>query len=142
MTLGDYDFNRADPTRAELRAAATAGQPDDIATALQGPDVPDELLARPFQVVTDLKELRGTATGTAPVPDELADTVLAGEVDVDDPDRCTLLYQRVLLRGSCTLQTDVLNRSRLLQLWPELTNDLPAAVVGVWQQRFPELTDR
>lgn len=142
MPLEDYDFSRAEPTRAAMRAAAVAGQPDDIAAALRGPDIPDELLARPFQVVTDLKALRGTASGTVAVPDDLADAVLAGAVDVDDPERCTLLYERVLLSGSSTLQADVLNRDRLIQLWPDLMRDLPASVVGVWQQRFPELTDR
>ncbi|MGW9596930.1 hypothetical protein ACWHLZ_42430 [Streptomyces chartreusis] len=142
MTLYDYDFDRAEPTRTAMRAAAAAGQPDDIAAALQRPDVPDEFLARPFQVVTDLTQLRGAGSGVVAVPDELADPVLAGDVDVDDPGRCGLFYRRVLLHGSSTLQADVLDRARLVQLWPGLIPDLPAAVVEVWQQRFPELTDR
>ncbi|MGW1362938.1 hypothetical protein ACWCQP_36720 [Streptomyces chartreusis] len=142
MSLDDYDFDRAEPTRAAMRAAAVAGQPDDIAAALQRPDVPDELLARPFQVVTSLSELGGAPTGTVQVPDGLADPALADDVDVSDSDRCSLLYQRVLLHGSSTLQTDVLNRDRLVQLWPDLVHDLPAAITQVWQQRFPELTDR
>ncbi|MFE7446118.1 hypothetical protein ACFU7X_37355 [Streptomyces chartreusis] len=142
MSLDSYDFDRAEPTRAAMRAAAVAGQPADIAAALQRPDVPDELLARPFQVVTDLSALRGAGAGRVPVPEELADPVLAGDIDVDDPDRCCLFYRGVLLHGSSTLQADVLNRARLVQLWPGLAGDLPAAVVQVWQQRFAELADR
>ncbi|QKZ24284.1 hypothetical protein [Streptomyces chartreusis] len=142
MTLGDYDFDRAAPTRAAMRAAAVAGQPHDIAAALQLPDVPDELLARPLQVVTDLSQLRGAATGAVQVPDELADAALAGEVDVNDSGRCSLLYQRAMVHGSSTLQTDVLNSNRLVQLWPDLVHDLPSAITQVWQQRFPELVDR
>ncbi|MGW6792403.1 hypothetical protein [Streptomyces chartreusis] len=146
MTLGedkfDFDFDRAESTRAAMRAAAVAGQPDDIAAALRQPGIPDELLARPFQVVTCLSELRGAGTGRVRVPEELADPVLAGDVDVDDPERCLLLYVRVLLHGSCSLQEDLLNRVRLGQLWPGLVDDLPAAVAGVWQQRFAELAER
>ncbi|MGW1365422.1 hypothetical protein ACWCQP_50025 [Streptomyces chartreusis] len=112
------------------------------ATALQQPDVPDELLARPFQVVADLSQLCGPPAGMVRVPDDLADAVLAGEVDVTDSDRCSLLYQRVLLQGSSTLQADVLNRERLGRLWPDLIHDLPSSVAQVWQQRFPELIDR
>jgi hypothetical protein len=142
MSLDDYDFHRAEPARAAMRAAAVAGQPDDIAAALQRPDVPDEFLARPFQVVTSLAELRGAPAGMVWVPDGLADPALAGEVDVSDSERCVLLYRRVLLYGSSTLQTHVLNRERLVQLWSGLACDLPPAVALVWQRRFGELIDR
>jgi hypothetical protein len=90
----------------------------------------------------ELSQLRGAATGTVAVPDELADPVLSGEVDVNDFDRCLLLYQRVLVHGSSTLQAGVLNRVRLGRLWPGLIHDLPSAIAQVWQQRFPELSDR
>jgi len=142
MPLDDYDFTRAEPTRTAMRADAVHGQPQDIADALRAPDVPDELLARPFEVVTDLDALRGPADGSIQVPDSLTDAALTDAIDIDDPSLCGLLYRQVLLRGSSTVQENVLNQARLIQLWPQLTRDLPAAVTTVWQQRFPELADR
>lgn len=142
MNPDAYDFTRAATTRAQLRTAATASADPDIAAVLSRPGTPDELLSRPFQAVSDLGLLHGPAHGPVQVPGLAADSVLNGTVDTADDDACALLYQRVLLRGTADLQTQVLNRARLRELWTRLAKELPAAVSEVWQQRFAELADQ
>ncbi|MGW2110031.1 hypothetical protein [Streptomyces sp. NPDC001948] len=142
MDLNTYDFGRAAATRAHLRTAAVAEAPEDIAAVLSRPDTPDELLSASFHVVSDLNSLHGPEHGPVPVPSEAADTGLNAVIDVADDPACTLLYQRVLLRGTAELQQQTLSRTRLSELWPHLSKDLPEGVREVWQQRFPELGAR
>ncbi|MFD6329211.1 hypothetical protein ACFWGI_06480 [Streptomyces niveus] len=139
MSLDAYDFAGAATTRAQMRESATASADPDIAAVLSRPDTPDELLSRPFQAVSDLGTLHGPADGPVQVPDLAADSALNGTIDTADDDACALLYQRVLLRGTADLQSQVISRVRLRGLWPRLTRDLPSAVSEVWEQRFAEL---
>ncbi|MFB6984619.1 hypothetical protein ACNPQN_32750 [Streptomyces sp. NPDC056297] len=142
MDLEAYDFDRATTTRTRLRAAAAAEAPEDIAAALTRSDTPDDLLSTSFHVVSDLAILRGLAQGPVAVPSEVADTGPTGAIDAADDQACALLYQRVLLRGTAELQEQILNATRLHELWPHLSKDLPDTVREVWQHRFPRLGNR
>ncbi|WP_406275922.1 SAV_2336 family protein [Actinacidiphila glaucinigra] len=142
QSLDSVDFDRAERTRVQILADIMASDlSPDIKAALNGPNVPDFLLARPFRVVADLATLRGPAVGHLTVPSAFGDPALQNEVDVTNTHSCVLLYQHVLLEGSAEMQQHVLNRTRLRELWPWLLNQLPELVTRVWQQRFPELGD-
>ncbi|MFI1203455.1 hypothetical protein ACH4VR_29165 [Streptomyces sp. NPDC020883] len=142
MSLEGYDFSRGEATREQMRTAAVEGAPADIAAALREPGVPDDLLVHRPEVVSSLDSLDGPALGPIQVPQAFTSTPLADVVMVDDPRHCALLYQRVLLRGNSTMQRQVLNRERLIELWPYLAKDLPSALARVWQERFPDLKNR
>jgi len=47
-------------------------------------------------------------------------------------------YQATISEGMVADQVTILNRSILLELWPELI--LSARVRNLWESRFPELT--
>jgi hypothetical protein len=92
---------------------------------------------KPYAVVESLDQLRGPAGGTV----ELSHSVLwapgGGRVDLDRPGELRLAYRAVLNEGTVEDLVHVLNRDRLVAVWPELL--LPFRVLEMWESRFPEL---
>lgn len=138
MTEGNIDFGRAARTRAVIARRVAPHVDSDIARALSRADVPDALLSRPFDAVTDLEELAGPCNGTVDVPSQWHAT-LPTRLQVADRPLLLLLYQQVLLGGDRVQQQQVLNSQLLIRMWPVLADQLPAAVVQVWEGRFPVL---
>lgn len=92
---------------------------------------------KPYAVVEDLDQLHGPAGGVI----ELSHSVLWAPggpyVDLDEPGGTALAYQAVLAEGTVEDLAQVLNRDRLIAVWPELM--LPRRVRQMWESRFPEL---
>ncbi|MFP5347528.1 MAG: transcriptional regulator [Actinomycetes bacterium] len=92
---------------------------------------------KPYEVVDSLDQLRGPSGGVV----ELSHSVLwapgGGRVDLDEPGGVGLAYRAVLAEGSIDDLVHVLNRDRLIEVWPELM--LPRRVRDMWESRFPEL---
>ena len=94
--------------------------------------------AKPYAVVEDLAQLQGPAGGVV----ELSHSVLwapgGGRVDLDRAGELRMAYRAVLNEGTVDDLERVLNRDRLVAVWPELL--LPLRVLAMWESRFPELT--
>ncbi len=92
---------------------------------------------KPYAVVDSLGQLHGPAGGVV----ELSHSVLwapgGGRVDLDGPGGTALAYQAVLAEGTVEDLVHVLNRGRLIAVWPELM--LPRRVREMWESRFREL---
>lgn len=92
---------------------------------------------KPYAVVDYLDQLRGPADGVV----ELSHSVLwapgNGRVNLDRPGELRLAYRAVLNEGTVDDLEQVLNRDRLVDVWPELL--LPFRVLELWESRFPEL---
>lgn len=92
---------------------------------------------KPYAVVDSLDELRGPAGGVV----ELSHSVLwapgGGRVDLDEPGALNMAYRAVLNEGAVDDLRNVLNRDRLIAVWPGLL--LPFRVLELWESRFPEL---
>ena len=58
-------------------------------------------------------------------------------VDLDSLGGVVKAYQATLREGRVVDQVEVLNRDRLIEIWPELM--LPIRVRDLWENRFPEL---
>lgn len=93
---------------------------------------------KPYAVVEDLAQLRGPAGGMI----ELSHSVLwapgGGRVNLDAAGELRMAYRAVLNEGTVKDLKGVLNRDRLVAVWPELL--LPLRVLELWESRFPELT--
>lgn len=92
---------------------------------------------KPYAVVDSLDLLQGPAHGAI----ELSHSVLwapgGSRVDLDEPGGTSLAYQAVLAEGDVEDLVHVLNRRRLITVWPQLM--LPHRVRQLWEARFPEL---
>ena len=92
---------------------------------------------KPYAIVADLAQLRGPAGGVV----ELSHSVLWAPggpfVDLDEPGGVGLAYRAVLAEGTVEDLAQVLNRDRLIEVWPELM--LPRRVRAMWEARFPAL---
>ena len=92
---------------------------------------------KPYAVVDSLDSLHGPAGGEV----ELSHSVLwapgGGRIDLDEPGGTTLAYQAVLAEGGVEDLVQVLDRGRLVAVWPELM--LPRRLRQLWEARFPEL---
>jgi hypothetical protein len=81
--------------------------------------------------------LHGPAGGVV----ELSHSVLwapgGGVVDLGEPGGIGLAYRAVLAEGLVADQVEVLNRERLIAVWPDLM--LPQRVRELRESRFPEL---
>ncbi len=92
---------------------------------------------KPYAVVDTLDQLHGPAGGMV----ELSHSVLwapgGGRVDLDRPGGLRLAYRAVLNEGTVEDLENVLNRERLVAVWPDLM--LPFRVLEMWQSRFLEL---
>jgi len=92
---------------------------------------------KPYAVVDSLDQLHGPAGGVV----ELSHSVLWAPggrlVDLDEPGGTALAYQAVLAEGTVEDLVQVLNRGRLIAVWPDLM--LPRRTRQMWESRFPEL---
>jgi hypothetical protein len=90
-----------------------------------------------YEVPESLDDLRGPAGGVV----ELSHSVLwapgGGGVDLDEPGGTAMAYQGVLAEGTVEDQVSILNRDRLIAVWPDLM--LPLRVRQMWEGQFPEL---
>lgn len=93
---------------------------------------------KPYAVVEDLEQLQGPYGGVV----ELSHSVLwapgGGRVDLDRTGELRMAYRAVLNEGTVDDLERVLNRDRLVAVWPELL--LPLRVLELWESRFSELT--
>lgn len=92
---------------------------------------------KPYAIVDDLDQLRGPASGVV----ELSHSVLWAPggpyVDLDEPGGLGLAYRAVLAEGAVDDLIQVLDRDRLVAVWPDLMLD--RRVRELWEARFPEL---
>lgn len=92
---------------------------------------------KPYDAPSSLDDLRGPDGGVVVLSHDVLWAPGGGEVDLDEPGGTPLAYQAVLAEGTADDQVAVLNRDRLMRVWPELM--LPARVRALWEGRFPEL---
>lgn len=92
---------------------------------------------KPYAIVDNLDQLRGPVSGTV----ELSHSVLwapgGPDVDLDEPGGIGLAYRAVLNEGIVEDLEQILNRDRLVDVWPDLM--LGRRVREMWESRFPEL---
>jgi hypothetical protein len=91
---------------------------------------------KPYDAPAKLDDLRGPRDGAFVLPHHLhwgpcRDVNLSREGDV------LTAYQATISEGMVADQVTILNRSLLLELWPELI--LSNRVRNLWESRFPEL---
>lgn len=92
---------------------------------------------KPYEAPERLEELHGPAGGVVQLRHSVLWAPGGGRVDLDEPGGVLLAYQAVLAEGTAEDQAHVLNRERLIAVWPELS--LPRRVRELWQTRFAEL---
>ena len=91
----------------------------------------------PYEAPTALAALRGPDCGTIDLPI----TVHWGPMrtlDLSDTGQRRMAYRALVRDGTPPVQEAFLNRTLLLQEWPNLI--LPRRCQALWEQRFPELT--
>lgn len=91
---------------------------------------------KPYDAPASLEDLHGPRDGELVLPHHIhwgprRDVNLSCVGDV------LTAYQATISEGMVADQMTILNRSLLLELWPELI--LTAQVRSLWQSRFPEL---
>ncbi|MEE1736434.1 hypothetical protein PUR49_07965 [Streptomyces sp. BE147] len=136
------DFEEAAHTRALQREGVNevveqGRLAPDVGAAMTSRDAGDWLVSQGFEVVSSLDDLQGPSSGIVEVPARLTDRELSGRADLGHPWQRLQLYRRLLLTGSAEQQRQLLNQELLQHLWP--TRPGPAALLQVWEQRFPEL---
>lgn len=92
---------------------------------------------KPYDAPATLEELHGPSSGTV----ELPRWVYWGPKPVANLDvegDAIRAYQATIQEGRTVDQVQILNRDRLVAMWPELT--MPLRVRALWESRFPELT--
>lgn len=91
---------------------------------------------KPYDTPTTLHALQGPAGGILELP-------LAAYwgpnpvVDLDTFDGVDKAYTALISNGRTSDQEALMNRERLIKVWPELA--LPARAQSIWESRFPEL---
>ncbi|MET9777675.1 hypothetical protein ABZ023_26030 [Streptomyces sp. NPDC006367] len=133
----DIDFDGAAATRGEILQTLQGQLDEDVLQALEQPGTPDWLLAQPFQVVEELRELQGPANGAGGAQSPRWATHAPGHDGTQED--LVDLYRQVLMHGSTDDQRAVLAAEQLVALWREIRAGVPAAIAHVWEQRFPEL---
>lgn len=99
----------------------------------------DRILFRdviPYDVPESLGELRGPASGSMILPH----TIHWGpdrRVDLDTEDGRLKAYRTIVREGTAAQQSELLNATVLLRLWPLLR--LPERCRATWEARIPEL---
>ena len=91
---------------------------------------------KPYDAPVSLDDLRGPRDGELVLPHHVhwgprRDVNLSRKGDV------LTAYQATISEGMVVDQVMILNRSLLLELWPELI--LSAHIRSLWESRFPEL---
>ena len=85
---------------------------------------------KPCHAPTTLDALRGPSHGVRWQEDRVG-------IDVDDVGGRRMAYQALLTEGRVAEQERLLNRDRLIELWPVI--NLDQRVRDLWETRFPEL---
>lgn len=92
---------------------------------------------KPYDAPLHLDDLRGPAGG----PLQLPPWVYWGPnsvVNLDVEGDAVRAYQAAIQEGRTIDQVQILNRDRLVAMWPELST--PPRARALWEGRFPELT--
>lgn len=92
---------------------------------------------KPYAIPDSLDQLTGPADGVITLAHSVLWAPGDGRIDLDEPGGVGLAYRAVLAEGTADEQVKVLNRARLVAVWPELM--LPRRLREVWEDRFPEL---
>jgi hypothetical protein len=92
---------------------------------------------KPYWAPESLDELHGPLGGVVQLSHSVLWAPGGGTVDLDEPGGIGLAYRAVLAEGLVADQVEILNRERLIAVWPELM--LPQRVRELWESRFPEL---
>ena len=93
----------------------------------------------PYVTPDSLDDLRGPTKGTVTVGPHI-DTSLNPTYDLSRADRTLELYSATVRDGFVPDHVRILNRSLLLQIWPDL--NLPTRCREIWESTFPELASR
>ena len=135
---------KSPPERASTRTVRATFSVDEEGMAVDSqPSSPAEDRVyfrdiKPNAAVDSLAELLGPAGGVV----ELSHSVLWAPggplVDLDEPGGDRVAYRAVLAEGLVDDLVQILDRDRLIALWPTLT--LPQRVRQAWESRFPELS--
>ena len=94
---------------------------------------------KPYCAPESLEVLRGPYHGRIDLPHRVRQRADRRGVDIDDPGGRRMAYQALLAEGSAADQERLLNRRRLIEMWPLL--NLDRRVLDLWESRFPELRD-
>lgn len=92
---------------------------------------------KPYDAPARLEELQGPASGLVQLPP----WVYWGPnptVNLDVEGDVIMAYQATIQEGRTVDQVQILNRDRLVAMWPKLS--MPPRVRELWENRFPELT--
>lgn len=95
---------------------------------------------KPYYAPEFLETLRGPYHGRIDLSHRVRWQADCREVDIDDPGGGRrIAYQALLAEGRADDQERLLNRRRLVEMWPLL--NLDRRVLDLWEGRFPELKD-
>ena len=92
---------------------------------------------KPFDVPETLDELKGPKDGVIEVPHSILWAPGGTSVDLSEPGAVAMVYQAAISEGSASEQAALLNRDRLVEVWPDLM--LPPRARELWAKKFPEL---
>ncbi len=95
---------------------------------------------KPYAIVDSLDQLHGPAGGTVALSHSVLWAPGGPDVDLDEPGGIGLAYRAVLNEGTVEDLVQIVNRGRLLEVWPDLM--LARRVREMWESRFPELSGR
>lgn len=91
---------------------------------------------KPYDAPAQLDELQGPASGHVQLPP----WVYWGPnpvANLDAEGDAIRAYQATIQEGRTVDQVQILNRDRLVAMWPKL--NMPPRVRALWENRFPEL---
>lgn len=91
---------------------------------------------KPYEVVDSLDDLKGPFHEPIRLPIWVR-WIDDGDIDVTELGGARLAYQALLAEGTTEIQAQLINKDRLLQVWPHLILD--SRVRDLWEGRFPEL---
>lgn len=92
---------------------------------------------KPYAAPDSLDELRGPSSGVIRLPHHIRWAPGERSYDVGSFPDAQVVYQAVLAEGTVAEQRQLLNASRLIEIWPRL--NLDQRVVELWEGRFPQL---
>ncbi|HCN47286.1 MAG TPA: transcriptional regulator [Pseudomonas sp.] len=92
---------------------------------------------KPYDAPASLDELCGPYSGLIDLPHSVRWQADRLGVDVSDLGWRRMAYQALLAEGTVDEQRQLMNRDRLVEMWPILNMD--PRVRGLWEGRFPRL---
>ncbi|MDO5094405.1 MAG: transcriptional regulator [Propionibacteriaceae bacterium] len=92
---------------------------------------------KPYDAPVSLDELRGPHARLIDLPHSVRWQADRLGVDVSHRGWCRMAYQALLAEGTADEQCRLMNRDRLIEMWPILNMD--PRVRGLWESRFPQL---